>query len=416
MNTMPRDELPSRTSASSTAAAGGASRAALVLIVALLSSVVWVVPASANGIVSPPTDLAVSERLIEVGDRLTIIGGDWTPRDATVTITWFVDGVEVTDPAEAADPTDLQIPPAWLGRLITVELHGSAPGYLSSTTILRPSAVSAGWWHFSLPTRSMVARVGEPYTMPALIGLPPDVTVEYRWHIEGNLVVGATGPTFTPTPDQAGRAFGVTTRLTRPGYISLGAGGGIRVEPSSEYRFFDYRPTDPFYREVVWAVDTRTMNDSLGQMFYPERIVNRAQAAEYLHSVWLRYFAAPTCPPGSQRMFTDVPIDHPQCAAIEKLAAAGIITGWPDGTFRPQLDVSRQAMAAFMSRLAGGDAPVCTGTRFNDVTLTHPYCREIEKLASKGIINGYTDGSFGGGKNITRHAAAAFLFRFDDAF
>jgi hypothetical protein len=38
---------------------------------------------------------------------------------------------------------------------------------------------------------------------------------------------------------------------------------------------------------------------------------------------------------------------------IEWLAAQGISTGWPDGTFRPVSPVNRDAMAAFMYRFAG---------------------------------------------------------------
>lgn len=58
-------------------------------------------------------------------------------------------------------------------------------------------------------------------------------------------------------------------------------------------------------------------------------------------------------PPPSTATFTDVPTNHPFFREIEALAASGITTGFPDGTFRPTANVSRQAMAAFLARALG---------------------------------------------------------------
>jgi hypothetical protein len=48
--------------------------------------------------------------------------------------------------------------------------------------------------------------------------------------------------------------------------------------------------------------------------------------------------------------FTDVGPSHPFAEDIEAIAAAGITTGYADGTYRPGGTVSRGAMAAFMGR------------------------------------------------------------------
>lgn len=56
--------------------------------------------------------------------------------------------------------------------------------------------------------------------------------------------------------------------------------------------------------------------------------------------------------------FSDVPDDHPFDEDITWLADAGISEGFPDDTFRPGAPVSRQAMAAFMRRMAGADPTV----------------------------------------------------------
>ncbi len=56
--------------------------------------------------------------------------------------------------------------------------------------------------------------------------------------------------------------------------------------------------------------------------------------------------------------FSDVPSGHPFQDEIGWMADSGISEGFPDGTFRPTSPVTRQAMAAFLQRLAGHDPEV----------------------------------------------------------
>jgi hypothetical protein len=67
--------------------------------------------------------------------------------------------------------------------------------------------------------------------------------------------------------------------------------------------------------------------------------------AAFLH----RFAGSPAAGPGGPS-FVDVPPGHAFAAAIEWLASAGITSGHPDGTFRPDEPVSRQAMAKFLHR------------------------------------------------------------------
>lgn len=56
--------------------------------------------------------------------------------------------------------------------------------------------------------------------------------------------------------------------------------------------------------------------------------------------------------------FSDVPDSHPFHDEIAWMKDTGISTGFNDGTFKPSSNVTRQAMAAFMYRLAGADPSV----------------------------------------------------------
>ena len=48
--------------------------------------------------------------------------------------------------------------------------------------------------------------------------------------------------------------------------------------------------------------------------------------------------------------FSDVPKSGDQYDAINKIATAGLTVGYPDGTFRPTNNVTRQDFAVFVAR------------------------------------------------------------------
>ncbi|HVV30527.1 MAG TPA: GH25 family lysozyme, partial [Mycobacteriales bacterium] len=120
------------------------------------------------------------------------------------------------------------------------------------------------------------------------------------------------------------------------------------------------------------------------------------------------------------RSFADVPATGPNAnpfsASIDRLSQAGVIEGYPDGTFRPGLDVSRQAFAAFLARILDltGDTSCAPGqSTFPDVPDDSPFCAAIGALVTSGVIEGYDDGGFHPGAPISRQAIAAFLQRTD---
>ncbi len=126
-----------------------------------------------------------------------------------------------------------------------------------------------------------------------------------------------------------------------------------------------------------------------------------------------RFSGSPPFTPPVTPSFSDVPASHPFFFEIEWLASTGITTGYPDGTFRPSARITRQAMAAFLYRHAGEPpfTPPVTPS-FSDVPASHPFYTEIEWLASTGVAAGYADGSFRPTVKVTRQATAAFLHRY----
>lgn len=110
--------------------------------------------------------------------------------------------------------------------------------------------------------------------------------------------------------------------------------------------------------------------------------------------------------------FTDIWPGLQFAPEMDWMAWQGISTGYGDGTYRPWEPIRRDAMAAFLYRLAGRPAFTAPSRpRFSDVPPSNQFYREIEWLASTGITTGYTDGTYRPLAPVNRDAMAAFLFR-----
>ena len=106
--------------------------------------------------------------------------------------------------------------------------------------------------------------------------------------------------------------------------------------------------------------------------------------------------------------FSDVGGD-PHAEAIGLVAGFGIVTGYPDGTYRPGQVVTRGQMASFLARALDLD-PFVGAPLFSDISgdVHEP---AIGAVAQVGIALGYSDGTFRPGQAITREQMATFLTR-----
>ena len=92
--------------------------------------------------------------------------------------------------------------------------------------------------------------------------------------------------------------------------------------------------------------------------------------------------------------FSDVDPNNTFYAAIRCLACRGIISGYADGTFRPNNQVTRGQLAKMVSNAAGFNEPV-SGQTFADVPPTHTFYEFVERLTVRGYMTGYVCGGPG---------------------
>ncbi len=105
--------------------------------------------------------------------------------------------------------------------------------------------------------------------------------------------------------------------------------------------------------------------------------------------------------------FKDVPKSHFAYTEIMAMKKAGIINGYDDGTFKPLVGITRQHVAALISRALPLE-PIREATTFKDVPTSHPYYNDIQRLYRAGIIDG-SNGNFNPSASLTRAQMAKIL-------
>jgi hypothetical protein len=118
--------------------------------------------------------------------------------------------------------------------------------------------------------------------------------------------------------------------------------------------------------------------------------------------------------PVERAMFPDVPIGYWAREAIEFLARKKIITGYPDGTFKPERALTRAELCALLIRAKGYSVVTPKTAVFRDVATTHWAAAYIETAANLKLVEGYPNGTFKPNQALTREEAIKILVLFDN--
>ena len=107
--------------------------------------------------------------------------------------------------------------------------------------------------------------------------------------------------------------------------------------------------------------------------------------------------------------FRDVTSTHWAFASVERAAELGLVTGYSDGTFRPDAAVTRAQFVLMLWRMCGKPA-AAKAASFADASADW-YQDALSWAVEKGYVNGLSDTRFGPDAPITRQQAMAILFR-----
>ena len=180
-------------------------------------------------------------------------------------------------------------------------------------------------------------------------------------------------------------------------------GGGKRVVLSEAVITADVSYYAWFAPRLNTATHDAYINGLGGGKFAPTGALTRAQAATILYKLLESQAKGPF-----NTSFSDVSDSAWYADAVKTLASIGVINGYTDGTFRPNNNVTRAEFVTMLVNLTGVTGGTCN---FSDVSETYWARSAIAAASANGWVNGYEDGTFHPGSNITRAEAVVVMNR-----
>lgn len=101
--------------------------------------------------------------------------------------------------------------------------------------------------------------------------------------------------------------------------------------------------------------------------------------------------------------FPDVPTRHPNYEAVSELTGLGVISGYEDGTFQPEREITRTEFCALMARILGcvKETYNVRNVPFSDVKRDYWGIAFISFCYERNLINGMGDGRFAPAEKVT---------------
>ncbi|MFE4196534.1 S8 family serine peptidase [Paenarthrobacter sp. NPDC056912] len=350
-----------------------------------------------------------------VGSTVTVDPGEWGPAPVDLTYQWSRSGTLIPN-ATKVSYTPVK---ADEGKVLTVAVTGTKPKY---QTLVRTTE------HIHVvvyPANKVVTpapvvfndgpyMAGDTYTVPAAAG------VEYLlW----------TGGTVIPGSHVSRGSIKIWARA-KPGFLILDGSTtewatsfstkGPDFTPPSKSPFKDVLTSQQFYKEMSWLADrkisTGWVEADKSVTYRPLTPINRDAMAAFLY----RMAGSPEFTPPAKSPFKDVSSAQQFYKEMAWLAQTGISSGWTESdgskTYRPMTPINRDAMAAFLYRLAGSPSyPFRESSPFQDVDTRQQFYYEMawmyEQQISKGWLEANGSYTYRPFAPINRDAMAAFLYR-----
>lgn len=206
--------------------------------------------------------------------------------------------------------------------------------------------------------------------------------------------------------------------ITIPGLIDVENGRVLfRIDHFTAFTVAEFPPRQIFAdvsadmewaREAIEVLAGQGIVRGTGSGFEPSRPISRAEFVQLMVKALNLSGTS-----GSDMEFADVQFGDWFAAAVNIGCANNIISGYPDGTFRPGQEITRNEAASILRRLQADRDPSGMAVSFADKG-------EIPSWALPGIsfsyqaklMNGYEDGTFRGNNSITRAEAALTVYRY----
>lgn len=167
--------------------------------------------------------------------------------------------------------------------------------------------------------------------------------------------------------------------------------------------FIDINSSHWAYSPVIYLAEKFILNGYLDGTFKPENNITRAEFAKIIVS------ATGSIDPYALSTFNDVDNKDWYYSYVSTAYSMGYITGYPNGTFRPNDNITRADICTIVNRVL--KAENSSSSTFKDDSSIPLYAKDaVYALNSKGVINGYQDGSFAPLTFATRAQTAKIIY------
>jgi len=112
--------------------------------------------------------------------------------------------------------------------------------------------------------------------------------------------------------------------------------------------------------------------------------------------------------------FRDVPEAYWASKPVSELATLGIVSGYPDGTFKPSRILSRAELSTLLVKARGLEPDTLYSSSFRDLPRSHWAAGYVKTAVDMGLVQGYPDGTFQPNKKVNRAEAITVIDRFDN--
>lgn len=137
-----------------------------------------------------------------------------------------------------------------------------------------------------------------------------------------------------------------------------------------------------------------------------ELVLDRCNEVNFVNSTGI---SAEQIQEQRRETFSDIQ-NHWALEPVERMTTMGVMTGYKDGTFRPEGEMTRGEFAVVIAR-AFGFRVYGQKTELLDVAPGQWYTDAVQALYTRGIVKGRPDGTFGVNKPLTTEEMAVILWR-----
>ncbi len=209
-------------------------------------------------------------------------------------------------------------------------------------------------------------------------------------------------PVETPKPEEV-------TKPAEPEKNTNNQGGQSGAALES---FSDVRPGQWYSQAIDWVCQRGLMKGVSDDRFAPGEGTTRGMLVTML----FRFEGAEA---GATAKFSDVQAGQWYSDAVAWASSNGVVSGFADGSFGPNADITREQLAAVLYRYAklkGVDVSAQGDlSGFADRGEVAAWAEEpLQWAVGCGLLNGNADGSLDPAGNATRAQVAAILMRFDE--